>query len=67
MGEQTTEDRNLTAPILTWSAPPKEVLYLIWNVRWGRSEIAAAPVRYLKLGLGGAHTESNQRLMYTSA
>ena len=23
--------------------------------------------RYLKLGLGGAHTESNQRLMYTSA
>ena len=22
---------------------------------------------YLKLGLGGAHTESNQRLMYTSA
>jgi hypothetical protein len=23
--------------------------------------------RYVKLGLGGAHTESNQRLMYTSA
>jgi hypothetical protein len=23
--------------------------------------------RYLKLGFGGAHTESNQRLMYTSA
>jgi len=22
---------------------------------------------YLKLGFGGAHTESNQRLMYTSA
>jgi hypothetical protein len=26
-----------------------------------------AAARYLKLGLGGAHTESNQRLMYTSA
>jgi len=23
--------------------------------------------RYVKLGLGGAHTDSNQRLMYTSA
>jgi len=23
--------------------------------------------RYLKLGFGGAHTDSNQRLMYTSA
>jgi hypothetical protein len=23
--------------------------------------------RYMKLGFGGAHTESNQRLMYTSA
>src|SRR4029077_4552505 len=23
--------------------------------------------RYLKVGFGGAHTESNQRLMYTSA
>jgi hypothetical protein len=26
-----------------------------------------AVARYLKLGFGGAHTESNQRLMYTSA
>jgi hypothetical protein len=24
-------------------------------------------VIYLKLGFGGAHTDSNQRLMYTSA
>jgi hypothetical protein len=23
--------------------------------------------RYVKLGFGGAHTDSNQRLMYTSA
>jgi hypothetical protein len=23
--------------------------------------------RYLKIGFGGAHTDSNQRLMYTSA
>jgi hypothetical protein len=26
-----------------------------------------AAARYLKLGFGGAHTEANQRLMYTSA
>jgi hypothetical protein len=24
-------------------------------------------LRYLKVGFGGTHTESNQRLMYTSA
>jgi hypothetical protein len=31
----------------------------------GSGRIAAR--RYLKLGFGGAHTDSNQRLMYTSA
>lgn len=28
---------------------------------------ASAARRYVKFGFGGAHTESNQRLMYTSA
>jgi LysR family hca operon transcriptional activator len=34
----------------------------------GARSIELTPARrYVKLGFGGAHTDSNQRLMYTSA
>jgi hypothetical protein len=33
----------------------------------GARDLPSPARRYLKFGFGGAHTESNQRLMYTSA
>jgi hypothetical protein len=35
---------------------------------WTKTDSEPGPgTDYLKLGFGGEHTESNQRLMYTSA
>ena len=41
--------------------------YLVGYANLTNTRSLTPATRYVKLGLGGAHTDSNQRLMYTSA
>jgi hypothetical protein len=55
-----TLEKQLAAPDPRPSHP-----YLL--CAWAQGSRQRRLEHYLKLGFGGAHTDSNQRLMYTSA